>query len=424
VLNSGGTLIINGGTFSNDNFGYNILATAARGAILANTKAKVVINGGTFNALKCIIDIQNNLGDANNNPSVVIAGGTYSADPRISAQYGSNLITLAQDYIAVENNGVWTVEKAAAKIGEQGYATIKDAVAAVKEGETITILAGTISEGTIKLPATLKNVTIKGAASVARSTEETILKDMTISAADGNAYSYVGLTFDGITFDNSRILLTGWRNGDEIIENLAVTNCTFKNLNDNTNSAPIHINKDASEAVNGFTFTNNVIDGATGGSKSGIYAQVTGEVKVENNIINNVSFRPYVIQVTTDDGIADNFTVKGNTFSGSAVGRAQGLGNNAEGTDNVNLVVSNNIFKGITDSQQICYWNFNPEKTTVDFSRNYYDINIVDNPGRIYYNGAAADVEDLIEMTVYPFYTELNEDGTINTDSLVNAPQN
>ncbi len=101
VLNSGGTLIINGGTFSNDNFGENSLATYARGAILADTKAKVEINGGKFNVLKNVIDIQNNLGDANNNPSVVLAGGTYNADPRISAQYGSNLITLADGYVAL-----------------------------------------------------------------------------------------------------------------------------------------------------------------------------------------------------------------------------------------------------------------------------------------------------------------------------------
>ena len=242
-------------------------------------------------------------------------------------------------------------------------------------------------------------MTIKGV-------EGAILKDMTISAADGNSYSYVGLTFDGIVFDNSRILFTGWRNGEETIKDLTITNCVFKNLNDSTNTAPVHINKDAAEAVNGFTFTNNVIDGATGGSKSGVYAQLTGNVTFTNNVINNVSFRPYVIQITTDDGIADNFVVTGNTFSGSAVGRAQGLGNNAAGTDAVNLVVSGNIFKGITDAQQICYWNFNEETTTADLSKNYYDIDILNNPGKIYFNSAAQNALDLIEKGVYPYYAD------------------
>ena len=285
-----------------------------------------------------------------------------------------------------------------------------EAVNNVKEDETITILEGTIEEGTIKLPASLKNVTFKGE-------EGATLKNMTISAADGNSYNYEALTFNGITFDNSRILLTGWRNGDETIKNLTVTNCVFKNLDDTDNSAPVHINKDASEAVNGFTFTNNVIDGATGGSKSGIYAQVTGEVLVSGNIINNVAFRPYVIQVTTDDNVTDNFVVTNNTFSGSAAGRAQGLGNNAEGTDAVNIVISENIFKGITDAQQICYWNFNDATTEFDLSGNYYDIDILANPSRIYYNGAASGLADLIAKNIFPIYTELNADGTINKDS-------
>ncbi len=290
-----------------------------------------------------------------------------------------------------------------AKIDDTKYTSLKDAFAAVGEGETIELIkdngTGIIEEGTVKLPATLRDVTLKGA-------EGVVLKDMTISAADGNSYEYLGLTFDGITFNNSRLLFTGWRSGEETIEDLTVTNCTFNNLNDNTNTAPVHINKDAAKAVKNFTFTNNIINGATGGSKSGVYAQLTGEVVFTGNTINNVSFRPYVIQITTNDGIEDEFIVEGNTFSGSAVGRAQGLGNDANGTDEVNLVVSKNIFKGITDAQQICYWNFNAETTTADFSKNYYDIDILANPSKIYYNSAAQNAKDLIEIGVYPYYAD------------------
>lgn len=324
-----------------------------------------------------------------------VTGGTFTESAKANTPN-----VLYAGYYFVQDGENYVLEQCPVKIGETAYATLAAAVAAVQEGETITILAGkTLEEGTIVLPATLKNVTFRG-------TEKAVLKNMTISAADGNSYSYVGLTFDGLTFDNSRILLTGWRNGEEVIENLTVTNCTFQNLFDTTNSAPVHINKDASEAVYGFTFTNNVIDGATGGQKSGVYAQVTGNVVFTGNVINNVSFRPYVIQVTTDDGIADSFVVTGNTFSGSKAGRAQGLGNNAEGTDQVNLVVSQNIFKGITESQQICYWNFNAEKTTAALSHNYYDINILANPGKIYLNSAAANVYDLLDMGVFPIYTD------------------
>ncbi len=354
----------------------------AANLILDNTNMTVTVNEHNFKAT----------GDSTvtltNGSHVTVAGGYEGV---AVVKDATSTFTVARGEVPFVVN--------AAQIGNVTYKTVAEALAAAKDGDTVIILAGEHSEDTIKLPATLNNVTIKGE-------EGAVLKDTTISAADGNSYSYIGLTFDGLTFDNGRILLTGWRNGEEIIENLTVTNCTFKNLNDDTNSAPVHINKDASKAVKNFTFTNNVIDGATGGSKSGVYAQVTGNVVFTGNTINNVSFRPYVIQLTTDDGIADEFIVTGNTFSGSTVGRAQGLGNNSEGTDTVKLVVSQNIFKGITNSQQICYWNFNAETTTADLSKNYYDIDIAANPSRIYYNSGAADVADLIAMGVYPYYKD------------------
>ena len=359
-------------------------------SVFVTNDAKAVdfaVTGGFF-ATKISCSVPDNLAGA-------VTGGTFTESAKANTPD-----KLYAGYYFVQDGENYVLEQCPVKIGETAYATLAAAVAAVKEGETITILTGkTLEEGTVKLPAALKNVTIMGE-------EGATLHDMTIMAHDGSSISYEGLTFNGITLDNSRISITGWRTNGAVVKNFTVTNCIFRNLDDNTNSAPVHFNMAATEPVNGFIFTNNVIDGATGGSKSGIYAQVTGEVRVSGNIINNVAFRPYVIQVTTDDNIDDNFVVTNNTFSGSAVGRAQGLGNNAEGTDVVNIVVTENIFKGITDAQQICYWNFNSAKTTADLSHNYYDIDILANPGKIYYNSAAANVYDLLDMGVFPIYTD------------------
>ena len=291
-----------------------------------------------------------------------------------------------------------------AKIDDTKYTSLKDAFAAVGEGETIELIkdngTGIIEEGTVKLPATLRDVTLKGA-------EGVVLKDMTIMSADGNSVNYEGLTFDGVTFDNSNIVFTGMRNGLVNYKDIVITNCIFKNIERTGNYAAFHFNSNSSEAMNGFTFTNNRIDGVTGSSNSGINLKYcTGEIKVQNNIINNVAFRPYLIQVVTNDGIADNFVSTKNTFSGSASGRLQVLANVTDGTDAVNLVVNNNIFKGITETQQFCYYNFNPEKTTADFSKNYYDIDILANPSKIYYNSAAQNAKDLIEIGVYPYYAD------------------
>ena len=132
VLNSGGTLIIKGGTFSNDNFGENTLATHARGLLLADTGANIQIKGGAFNALKAIIDMTNNLGDASRNPSATISGGDFSADPQVSGLYASHLIKIAAGYEAVEENDRWIVRK------PQALAAFE---AAIAKGGNVTLAA-------------------------------------------------------------------------------------------------------------------------------------------------------------------------------------------------------------------------------------------------------------------------------------------
>ena len=109
VMNSGGELIINGGTFANGNVGDDALATAARGLIFGDTASNIVINDGVFNALKRIIDYQNNLG-VQPNPNIVINGGDFSADPTVVTSYGG--VVVAEGKIAVQQaNGRWTLKE-------------------------------------------------------------------------------------------------------------------------------------------------------------------------------------------------------------------------------------------------------------------------------------------------------------------------
>ncbi len=159
VLNSGGTLIINGGTFANGNFGDDSLATYARGLVMGDTGAVIEINGGTFNALKGVIDVQNNLGDASKNPTFKLAGGTYSADPTDNGWFG-NLITLAAGYEVAENddNTYSVVKSPVAQIGDVKYTSLADAFAAAQAGDTIVLLADVTVDGTAQIPA---GVTIK-----------------------------------------------------------------------------------------------------------------------------------------------------------------------------------------------------------------------------------------------------------------------
>ena len=99
VMSSGGTLVINDGTFSNDNYGDDALATNARGLLFADRAGVVEVNGGVFNALKDVWDLQNNMGTLPN-PKATITGGAYNADPRVTANgYNSNLISIADGYV-------------------------------------------------------------------------------------------------------------------------------------------------------------------------------------------------------------------------------------------------------------------------------------------------------------------------------------
>ena len=190
VLNSGGTLIIKGGTFSNDNFGENTLATYARGLLLADTAANIQIEGGVFNAVKAIIDMTNNLGDASRNPSATISGGVFSADPRISGLYASHLISIAAGYKVVEENGIWTVVvDPAAKIGETEYASLQEAF---NVGGEITLL---------------RDITI--AETVVLAEGKTVVLDLngkTLSAVDMNTIKNNG---GNLTLKNGTVTRTG-----------------------------------------------------------------------------------------------------------------------------------------------------------------------------------------------------------------------
>ena len=149
VMSSGGTLVINGGTFTNGNFGEDELATAARGLLFVDCYGKLEINGGTFNALKGVVDYQNNLGVAAGNPVVTINGGTYTSvlvDSFDSVKLFSSYVNLNGRLYIQYNADEYTIEleeatNAVAKIGMEGFLTLQDAFAAAGDNDTITLLS-------------------------------------------------------------------------------------------------------------------------------------------------------------------------------------------------------------------------------------------------------------------------------------------
>jgi hypothetical protein len=109
IMSSGGELIINGGTFSNDNFGENSLATYARSCIMVDAGGKLLINGGEFNALKNIIYLINNIGDPKLNPTASVTGGKFSNNPTVFDGYGKVVIPDGKSAVEGED-GRWTIQ--------------------------------------------------------------------------------------------------------------------------------------------------------------------------------------------------------------------------------------------------------------------------------------------------------------------------
>ena len=265
-----------------------------------------------------------------------------------------------------------------AMIGEVGYETLAEAIAALKDGDTLTILAGEHSEGTIKFSASLNNVTIKGE-------NGAILKDMTLMASDGSNISYTGITFDGITFENSNILFPGQR-ASAVFKDWTIKNCTFNNVA--KGNAAINFNLNTSEAMENFTFTGNTINGVTGGNYSGLVLRASkGTVVVTDNNIQGAVWNAIQLINST----ADTLTITGNTF---ASGADEGV-LNLYGVTATALTIKNNKFLVTEGQPGICYL------PAGDVSENYWNGNAPANlPAGVtcetYY--ADADLTELITI--------------------------
>ena len=263
-----------------------------------------------------------------------------------------------------------------AKIGEVEYESLQAAISKAIDGDTI-YLIGTINEESVKLPAVIKNLTIDGQ-------DTAIVKDTIINAADGNSVNYQGLTIKNTTFDNSRFVLGGVRNGDVIYKDIVFDNNRFINIVNTASMAAIHMNlaSDDNEYIENFTFTNNVIDGVTGSNNSGVLLKsITGDVVFEGNEISNVAWN--AVQVATAKADA-KLVVKNNSFtsSGSSVLNIAAA---------PSATLENNIV--VNDSNGVGIWY--PAEARIG-NTEYTDLQTAINDAA---NGAEIDIITNIELT-------------------------
>ena len=239
ILSSGGTLTINGGTF-NAVVAETAAASNFCGLIYADRAAIVNINGGTFNSNGAILDMRNNAG-SQPNPVATLAGGTFSADPRVSGLYSSNLIKVADGHAATQNaDGTWTVDREYTVVTPAAGATAADNGAALANAiNTSATPYIQLGAGEYKMPSVSgnKEFTIVG-------TEDTVV-DLTAGAYMDSAK----VSFEGVTIKGSTGMANG--NGSDYAAlytpNVTYTNCTF--------DGPFRIGRDGATFI-GCTFTN------------------------------------------------------------------------------------------------------------------------------------------------------------------------
>ena len=317
-----------------------------------------------------------------------ISGGTFDADISKFVADGYQLNQNTDGTFGVAE------KEYPAKIGSQGFATLKDALleaAKTDELTVITLAAGEHTFGSVKFPANLKNVTIKGS-------EGTVLKNTTLMSSDGSSVKYEGITIDGIEFNGSNIVFTGARNGEVIYKDITITNCEFYNVVTNNAFSAVHFNLASDEKIENLTFTNNTINGVADDNgdqyPGGLRANyVTGNIIITGNNISNVPNN--AIQVINVN--ASKIVIENNVLAAD-LGAIANL-YNATATE---VSIKNNQFLVKEDQTAISYI------TNIDVSGNYW--------------GGNAPAKLPAGVTCKNYYTGLNADGTIDTATLVTMP--
>ena len=251
AMTSGGTINVEGGewiantdgTYANSNKSV-LIAQSDKQYNAGAGNAVVNVTGGTFKGgYNCY---GNKAGDAQIN----IKGGNFNAEP---TSY------VAEGYIAVENNGVWNVELAAAKIGTTAYATFEKAFEAVEAGETLTLLADLNLKEILTIN---KAITFDGNG-----------KKLTSTA--GRAINVSGA--DGVTIKNLTINASGER-AINVIQN--ATNVTIENVTATAANYTVNVAASAPNAV--VAIKNSTLNGLCTVNVAAAGANVT----IDNSTVN------------------------------------------------------------------------------------------------------------------------------------------
>jgi len=287
-------------------------------------------------------------------------GSTIVVDLTDDATLDIANVTYDTSYYGVETEGkVHTISKfeAVAKIGETGYATLAAAIAAVKDGETITLLKDNAENVTIKQVAGL-SFTIDGANFVYSGTikvdgnhrpfgeESLTIKNVRFIKTDATGYA---------TFIDAQHNEDG---GNNEVHNLTVENCHFESNNWHYaiyTRHPYNLVVKNCTAEKVYYFIYNPQGGET--------------ITVENCTVTNATYG-IGAQKATD------VTVKNYTYTGKAAGfygRANSIGSVAV-LENVNITTT------LSGQSAVTLWKNNDGTTSKLYAIEFVGTNVLTTP--------------------------------------------
>lgn len=205
---------------------------------------------------------------------------------------------------------------ATAKIGDKGYVDLAAALAAVQDGETITLLAD--QEVSSRINVKNMAITIEGGYNIIKRAEsyKSGMMFLTVKADEGysTALTLKNLTIDGQNVEATSPVLEVSNGGTTTLESVTFQNC--KNVNTTNIDAAIVVNKSNGILnINGVTFTDcaaTVGDIFIGTNNVSIAGQNTiGSIYIENYSINAKGATATApIQVITKDDRTFSLIVK------------------------------------------------------------------------------------------------------------------
>ena len=219
AMTSGGTINIEGGewiantdgTVGNNSNLYVLTAQSNKNESGFAGPSIINVTGGTFRGGMDAWVLNNVEGEK---AELNIKGGNFNANP---TSY------VAEDYIAVENNGVWNVVKPVAKIGEQKFATLQAAINAAVNGDVVTLHADNAENVTVTQKPDVK-FTIDGA-------DKTMTGTITIDGKSA-AYATAGITVKNMNFTAATEAVcinlgVSGNNNTRYTSNVTVERCNF-----------------------------------------------------------------------------------------------------------------------------------------------------------------------------------------------------